>query len=588
MDAYASKVVRANQRGTVYPYQIIRMITSSGPSNEKFPRGDFEEFDIEVSSEGQKTISVYKRPYGLNASNIVFGIITNYFSSPVDAIKRVIILSDPTTDMGSLGEEECRRIVAAIDLAEERHVPLEWIPISAGARIAMDSGTENLDWTARVLKRIIDFTQKRGEINIIVAGVNVGAQSYWNAEATMLMHTRGILIMTEDGAMLLTGKKALDFSGSVSADDNIGIGGVEKIMGPNGEAQFIAKDMASAYRLLMRHYEISYTYPQETFPRRITTQDPHDRDICNFSYSDHLNQGFSNIGDILSQKCNPERKKPFDMRQVMHAVIDQDQGYLERWQIMLDAETAIVWETRLGGHAVGMIGIESHPLSRLGVIPNDGPESWMGGTLFPISSKKVARAINAFSDKMPVVVMANLSGFDGSPESLRNCQLELGAEIGRAVVNFHGPMIFVVVARYHGGAYVVFSKTLNPFLRVAALQNTYASVIGGAPAAAVVFPHMVLKNTYADVRIVEAQKKLKQDPNFRQKDFDEIFQRVHSEKQTELAQQFDQIHSVERAQQVGSVNDIITPTDLRPYLIKAIEEGMAHWTGSRPAPSIET
>jgi hypothetical protein len=33
-----------------------------------------------------------------------------------------------------------------------------------------------------------------------------------------------------------------------------------------------------------------------------------------------------------------------------------------------------------------------------------------------------------------VVVLANLSGFDGSPESMRELQLEYGAEIGRATV----------------------------------------------------------------------------------------------------------------------------------------------------------
>jgi len=52
------------------------------------------------------------------------------------------------------------------------------------------------------------------------------------------------------------------------------------------------------------------------------------------------------------------------------------------------------------------------------------------------------------------VVLANLSGFDGSPDSLRNLQLEYGAEIGRAIVNFEGPIVFCVVSRYHGGAFV--------------------------------------------------------------------------------------------------------------------------------------
>ena len=42
--------------------------------------------------------------------------------------------------------------------------------------------------------------------------------------------------MTLDGSMVLTGKALLDFSGSVSAEDERGIGGAERIMGPNGQS----------------------------------------------------------------------------------------------------------------------------------------------------------------------------------------------------------------------------------------------------------------------------------------------------------------------------------------------------------------
>ena len=81
---------------------------------------------------------------------------------------RVILLGDPTRALGSLAEPECRRIIAALDLAEELGVPLEWFALSAGAKIAMDSGTENMDWIAAVLRRIIEFTQAGGEINVVV------------------------------------------------------------------------------------------------------------------------------------------------------------------------------------------------------------------------------------------------------------------------------------------------------------------------------------------------------------------------------------------------------------------------------------
>jgi acetyl-CoA carboxylase carboxyltransferase component len=131
-------------------------------------------------------------------------------------------------------------------------------------------------------------------------------------------------------------------------------------------------------------------------------------------------------------------------------------------------------------------------------VPADGPPAWTSGTLFPHSSRKTARAINAASGNRPLVVLANLSGFDGSPESMRRRQLEFGAEIGRAVTNFDGPIVFVVVSRYHGGAFVVFSKALNESMEIAAVEGSFASVIGGAPAAATVFAREVKQRTERD------------------------------------------------------------------------------------------
>src|SRR5699024_7342315 len=119
-----------------------------------------------------------------------------------------------------------------------------------------------------------------------------------------------------------------------------------------------------------------------------------------------------------------------------------------------------------------------------------------------------SRAIHASSSVMPVVVVANLSGFDGSPESLRHRQLEFGAEIGRAVVNFAGPIVFCVIARYHGGAYVVFSQSLNENLSSVALEGTFASVIGGQAAAAVVFPRLVRQRVNEDPRVIKARANL--------------------------------------------------------------------------------
>ena len=49
---------------------------------------------------------------------------------------------------------------------------------------------------------------------------------------------------------------------------------------------------------------------------------------------------------------------------------------------------------------------------------------------------------------------------------------------------------------------------------------------------------------------------------------------VHSEKLGELAAEFDRIHSVERALEVGSMDRIIPARDLRRYLVEAVERGI--------------
>jgi acetyl/propionyl-CoA carboxylase alpha subunit/acetyl-CoA carboxylase carboxyltransferase component len=570
LSEYQSKVVRLRRRGLVYPYELVRLLAPEEGTDSELPRGEFVEYDLDADG---RAVPVEREPGG-NEANLVIGVVRNFSAAYPEGMTRVLIASDPTRGMGALAEPECRCILAALDLAARLHVPLEWFAVSGGARISMQSGTENMDWIARVLRRLIEHTQAGGEVNLVVPGINVGAQPYWNAEATMLMHTRGILIMTPQGAMVLTGKDALDYSGGVSAEDNQGIGGYERIMGPNGQAQYFARDVNEACRILLAYYERSYAAPGERFPRRRQSRDATQRDVRAAPHGD----GFERVGEVFSDEANAGRKKPFNIRRVMAAVVDEDREPLERWFGMEDAEIGVVWDAFLGGHPVSVLGFESQPLPRLGFHPADGPDQWTSGTLFPQSSKKIARAINAASGSRPLVILANLSGFDGSPESMRKWQLEYGAEIGRAVVNFRGPIVFCVVSRYHGGAFVVFSNALNDNLQVAALEGSYASVIGGAPAAAVVFAREVTQRARADERVTALQEQISgADPAARAKlrtRLDELLEEVRSEKLGEVAAEFDRIHSIERAREVGSVHAIIAPERLRPWLVEAIEQGM--------------
>ncbi|MCW2527607.1 MAG: Carbamoyl-phosphate synthase chain ATP-binding protein [Pseudonocardiales bacterium] len=564
LDDYAQKVQRARRRGTTFPYELTTMLAG--------PKGSFTEYDLDDTG----TLAPVDRPPGRNKAGIVVGVASTPTERYPEGIQRVVLLGDPTRALGAVAEAECARVSAAIDLAEQLSVPVEWFALSAGARISMDSGTENMDWVARALRRIVTFTQDGGEINIVVAGINVGAQPYWNAEATMLMHTRGILVMTPDSAMVLTGKQSLDFSGGVSAEDNFGIGGYDRVMGPNGQAQYWVPNLAAACELLLTYYDHTYIAAGEESPRPAPTNDPPDRDISTYPHP-AADSDFRTVGDIFSIATNPDRKKAFDIRTLMRSVTDQDHPVLERWAGMADADTSVVFDAHLGGQPVCLVGIESRPIPRRGFPPSDGPDIWTAGTLFPRSSKKTARAINAASGNRPLVVLANLSGFDGSPDSMRNLQLEYGAEIGRGIVNFQGPIVFCVVSRYHGGAFVVFSKALNENMTVLAIEGSYASVLGGAPAAAVVFSGEVDRRTAEDGRVRALQARVSSARAVERAglatELTELRTTVRVEKLNEVAKEFDGIHSIQRAVEVGSVDAVISAHELRPQLIGALSKG---------------
>lgn len=511
---------------------------------------EFTEWDLPDehprSGATQDRLVPMHRPLGQNSSGVVCGVLSHSFAGHAEPVRRVWIAGDADRSLGAVAEPECRRIIAAFDLAAAAGLPVEWVAVSAGARISMASGTENMDWCAAVMRRILQFTQSGGEVVVIVAGPNVGAQSYWNSAATMLMHSAGLLVMCRDSAMVLTGRRALAQSGGVSASDDASLGGYAHVMGPNGQAHHVAADL-EAYRIVLTHHDL---VARSGGLRR--TADPVDRDVCLAEYPGAA--GYTHVGQLLDGAHNPSRKRTFAIRPVMAALADADAARLERWPDQWGADGAVVWDTRIGGRAVSLIGVESHHRrDPAGVGPGDGQAWWSAGTLYPDASRKVARAITHASGRRPVVVLANLAGFDGSAWSLRHRQLEFGAEIARAVMNFRGLIVVVVVGRFHGGAYVVFNKSLNAGLRMLALSGTKVSVIGGSAAASVVLTRQVADRA----RELAAGDVAATD----------VAHRAHRE----VAAAFDERHDVDRAYAVGSVDKVIPPSHLRPAVIAELE-----------------
>ena len=540
-------MLSSRARGAVYPYELAPLLAGPG--------GTFVEHDLDEHGPAGAGGAAARAEHGRASSPASSARRPPRYP---EGMTRVALFGDPTKALGTVAEPECARVDRRARPRRGARPPGRVVRAVLRRRASRWTAAPRT-WTGSPGRCAgsSTFTQAGGEINVVVAGINVGAQPYWNAEATMLMHTKGILVMTPDSAMVLTGKHSLDYSGGVSAEDNFGIGGYDRVMGPNGQAQYWAPNLTAAGELLFAALRARLRRARGSAGRGRPTPTTRATGTCASFPHVHPASDFTTVGDIFSADRQPgaqeavrhphghaggHRPGPPGARAV-------GRHGRRRHRPSSTTRTSAATRSRCSASSRGRSrgAAASRPTA-----PTSGPP----GTLFPRSSKKTARAINAASGNRPLVVLANLSGFDGSPESLRKLQLEYGAEIGRAIVNFDGPIVFCVVSRYHGGAFVVFSGVLNDNMEVLAVEGSYASVIGGAPAAAVVFTREVDKRTGADPRVRELEAAVGRGRRRRAGPAAGRARRpcaaaVRSEKLGEVAAEFEAIHDIERARQVG-------------------------------------
>ena len=105
-------------------------------------------------------------------------------------------------------------------------------------------------------------------------------------------------------------------------------------------------------------------------------------------------------------------------------------------------------------------------------------------------------------------------------------------------------------------------------------------MIGGAPAAAVVFTGEVDKRTAAEPRGAATRGADRARPTgpsgsrLRRRAGRRCGPPVRAEKISEVAAEFDGIHNIHRAVEVGSVDAVIPAAELRPEIIAAIERDL--------------
>ena len=99
--------------------------------------------------------------------------------------------------------------------------------------------------------------------------------------------------------------------------------------------------------------------------------------------------------------------------------------------------------------------------------------------------------------------------------------------------------------------------------------------IGGGPAAKVVFSREVESRAMASPRVQRLRHELAQRPTVASRvAFEEALTEARLAAQAEVAAEFDAIHTVERARDVGSLQQILPLREMRPRLIESLEEAL--------------
>jgi len=176
----------------------------------------------------------------------------------------------------------------------------------------------------------------------------------------------------------------------------------------------------------------------------------------------------------LRELIPPDENKPFDMFELIDAVVDAD-SFLEvqrRW-----AKELIVGFARIDGRVVGLVA--NQPKQR-------------GGVLFVDSSDKAARFIwscNAFN--VPLVFLADVPGFMMGTQVERQGIIRAGAKMISAVSEATVPKLSVIIRKAYGaGLYAMAGPAFDPDACIA-LPGARIAVMGPEAAINAVYYNQV-------------------------------------------------------------------------------------------------
>jgi acetyl-CoA/propionyl-CoA carboxylase carboxyl transferase subunit len=245
-------------------------------------------------------------------------------------------------------------------------------------------------------------------------------------------------------------------------------------------------------------------------------------------------QGSLRVSDVADRDLEallPEsRKRAYDVHPLVEAVLDEGtvQELHTRW-----APNVVTALGRLGGRTVGVVA--NNPLR-------------LGGCLDSASAEKSARFVrmcDAFG--VPLVVLVDVPGYLPGVGQEWDGVVRRGAKLLHAFGECVVPRVTLVTRKTYGGAYIAMNSRSLGATKVLAWPGAEVAVMGAVAA----------------VRILHRRRLAEVEPDLR------------TQVENELAAEHERIAGgVERAVEIGVVDEVVSPSVTRSAIARAIDEAV--------------
>src|SRR5881296_1891357 len=423
------------------------------------------------------------------------GVVAGY--GRIDGRLVYVFAQDFTVFGGSLSETNAQKICKIMDLAMKMGAPVIGLNDSGGARI--QEGVLSLAGYADIFLRNTVASGVIPQISAIM-GPCAGGAVYSPAI------TDFIVMVEKTSYMFVTGPDVIKTvtHEEVTKEE---LGGAMTHNSTSGVAHFSAHNDEECLLLLRELFSFIPSNNLEDPPRR-QSHDPWDR-----------------VDESLNSLVPAESNIPYDMKDVIHAVIDENYFFEVQEHY---AKNLVIGFARLDGRSVGIIA--NQPAYLAGCLDIAGS----------IKGARFVRFCDAFN--IPLVTFVDVPGFLPGTNQEFGGIIKHGAKLLYAFAEATVPKITVITRKAYGGAYdVMSSKHIRGDVNLA-YPTAEIAVMG--PDAAV---NIIFRNEIEKAKDAERER-----------------QDLVAEYRRTFANPY-------KAAELGYIDEILQPADTRPRLIGALE-----------------